>query len=226
MRRYWVLVVLVVTLNSTWHFFRAWMPLFLQEQHQYTEHEVQWFTMAYYIVTDVGCLSAGLATLLLARHGWSVHWSRVAVFATCALLTTLSVAVAFLPAGPLLLASLLIIGFAALGMFPNYYSLSQEITVQYQGKVTGALGCTCWLSMSLLHELAGDSIQRTGSYSLGVGLAGLLPLLGLTGLILFWGKTEVPVSPPEEPDLDVITKEKPVEEHIQAPADKVQILPS
>ena len=54
--------------------------------------------------------------------------------------------------------------------------------------VTGALGCICWLSMSLLHEVVGDSIKRTGSYSQGMALAGLFPLLGLAVLTLFWGR--------------------------------------
>jgi hypothetical protein len=45
------------------------------------------------------------------------------------------------------------------------------------------------MSMSLLHEVVGDVVQRTGSYSLGVGSAGFLPLIGLVVLVLFWGKT-------------------------------------
>jgi ACS family hexuronate transporter-like MFS transporter len=219
LRRYCVLCVLVVAINTTWHYFRAWLPLFLETNHNYSKKETGWFILAYYIVTDVGCLTAGFVTLLLTRRGLSVHWSRVIIFGACALLTTLSVVVAFLPAGPVLLGLLLVIGFAALGLFPNYYSFSQELTVQYQGKVTGALGCTCWLSMSLLHELAGDSIKRTGSYSQGMALAGLMPLLGVIVMLLFWGKTQPRSEVPEEPP----AAQDPVEEHIQAPiADEVQ----
>jgi hypothetical protein len=72
-------------------------------------------------------------------------------------------------------------------LFPNYYSFSQELTVQHQGKVTGALGCINWLAMALLHELVGDSIKRTGSYSLGMALAGLAPMVGFLVLFLCWG---------------------------------------
>src|SRR5262249_53124411 len=114
--------------------------------------------------------------------------SRVLLFFACALLTTLSVVAAFLPPGPLLLGVLLTVGFGALGLFPNYYSFSQDLTMRHQGKLTGALGCTTWLAMALLHELVGDSIKRTGSCSQGVALAGLVPLLGLVALLGFWGK--------------------------------------
>jgi hypothetical protein len=98
------------------------------------------------------------------------------------------VAAALLGRGPLLLGLLLVIGFAALGLFPVYYSLSQELTTRHQGKLTGATGCICWLSMYALHALVGESIKATGSYSLGVALAGLAPLVGLTVLVLLWGE--------------------------------------
>jgi ACS family hexuronate transporter-like MFS transporter len=188
-RRFWVLAVVVVAINMTWHFFRAWLPLFLQKQHGYGWEASNGFMTAYYLATDLGSLAAGFATLRLARRGVAVHRSRVVVFAACAALTTLSLPAALVPAGPLLLALLLVIGFAALGLFPNYYSFSQELTVRHQGKLTGALGCVCWLSMSLLHEVVGRSVEATGSYSVGVAAAGFLPLLALAALVLFWGRT-------------------------------------
>jgi ACS family hexuronate transporter-like MFS transporter len=184
-RRFWVLVVLVVTINTTWHFFRAWLPLFLQKQLQYDELTVNRFTQAYYISTDVGSLTAGATALYLARRGHTVHASRVCVFAACAALTSLSVVVAFLGRGPLLLGLLLVIGFAALGLFPIYYSFSQELTTRHQGKVTGALGCINWLAMYLLQASVGESVKVVG-YSIGVALAGLAPLLGVVVLVTLW----------------------------------------
>jgi MFS transporter, ACS family, hexuronate transporter len=187
-RHFWVLALMVVTLNAAWHFFRVWLPLYLREVHQYSDVEMNWFASAYYLSADVGALAAGFATLWLARHGLSVHGSRVVVFLVCALLTTLSAAAAFLPTGPLLLVVLLIIGFGSLGVFPTYYSFSQELTVRHQGKVTGCLGCISWLAMALLQWLAGLSIDATKSYTLGVAVAGLMPLIGWLGMVLFWTK--------------------------------------
>jgi ACS family hexuronate transporter-like MFS transporter len=187
-RRFWVLVVLVVTVNIAWHYFRAWLPLFLQKGRGYDEATTSWFTMAYYIATDAGSLTAGAAALYLARRGMTVHKSRVIVFAVCAALTAYSIVVAFLGRGPLLLGLLLVIGFAALGLFPVYYSFSQELTTRHQGKLTGSLGCICWLSMYALHALVGESIKATGSYTLGVALAGLAPLVGLAVLVKFWDR--------------------------------------
>ena len=186
-RRFLVLVVLVVMINLSWHFFRAWLPLILQRQHGYSERDTSRFLSAYYVATDLGSLAAGFASLYLVRRGFSVHGSRLVVFFGCSLLTALSVVVATLPPGPLLLALFLVIGFGALGVFPNYYSFSQELTVRHQGKVTGALGCCCWLAMAGLHELVGRLVTTTGSYTTGVALAGLAPMAGFLTVALLWG---------------------------------------
>ena len=190
-RRFWVLVALVVSINIVWHFLRAWMPLFLQQGRGYREEQVTFFTSVYYFVTAFGSLAAGCATLMLVRRGLTVHGSRVIVFAVGAALTALSVVAAFLGHGLLLLGLLLVIGFAALGVFPIYYSFSQELTTRHQGKVTGALGCINWLAMYALHALVGESVKATGNYNLGVALAGTVPLLGLAALLLFWKPSAV-----------------------------------
>jgi hypothetical protein len=55
--------------------------------------------------------------------------------------------------------------------------------------------------MALLHEVVGESVEATRSYSQGVALAGLAPLVGLAAMLLFWGRApgageEPPAVPP------------------------------
>jgi hypothetical protein len=163
---------------------------------------MNWFLLAYYVSTDIGSLAAGAGALMLARRGLPVHTSRLAVFAACALLCTLAGTAAFLPRGPLLLGVLLVIGFGALGLFPNYYSFSQELTARHQGKVTGALGCSCWLAMAPVHEAVGDVVKQTGSYSAGMAAAGFAPLVGAAALFLFWRPGKVVAVPHAEAPAD------------------------
>jgi ACS family hexuronate transporter-like MFS transporter len=190
-RRFFVLVVMVVAINSCWQLLRVWLPKFLQQGRGYSENEALFFNSAYFIATDVGCIAAGAATVMLHRRGMTVHGSRSLVFLVCALLTTLTVTIFWLPAGWLLLGVLLIVAMGALGVFPCYYSFTQELTVTHQGKIAGLLGTLAWGLSSPLHRYFGRYIDSTGSFDLGLALAGCAPILAwLVMLVLWTGKSD------------------------------------
>ena len=217
------MVAVVICINSTWHFFRVWLPLFLKEHHGYSESAVQGFSTAYYVATDAGSLTAGFAALWLARRGWAVHTSRVSVFAACSLLTLLSLAVAFVQAGPLLFGLLLLLGFGALGLFPVYYSFSQELTVKDQGRLTGTLSFTTWIVTAVMHPVVGNWLDRTKDWPSALALAGLPPLLGLIVLLLLWGRSQAQPAPLSAGlDLRPWDDSAAGKEHIQEPADKIK----
>lgn len=191
-RMFLVLVITVITINLTWQFFRAWLPKFLEEQRGYRKPEVAWFISLYYIATDVGCLLVGVVVKALVRRNWDVHRARLLTFAGCAGLTLLSLLVPSLGRGPLLVAVLLLIGAGSLGLFPNYYSFTQELTRTHQGKVTGTLGTITWVATAVMQLLVGGVIERTRSYDTAIVMAGLVPLLALLALLLGWPKQGEP----------------------------------
>lgn len=185
-RRFWALVVVVAAINVCWQIVRAWLPKFLIEGRGYPEAEALKFNSLYYIATDIGCLAAGAAALWLVKRGWEVHRSRATVFGVCALLTSLTALAATLPRGWALLGVLLVVAAASLGLFPCYYSFSQELSTQHQGKVTGILGTVAWATSSPCQKLFGWIADETKSFNEGIALAGLTPLLGYAALILLW----------------------------------------
>lgn len=187
-RRYLALAVVVVVINMTWQYFRVWLPKMLEQYHGYQPHQVRWFVMAYYIATDAGCISAGVAVKWLASRNWNVHRARMLTFSFCAALTALSTLASQLPAGPLLLVTFLVIGFGALGLFPNYYSFTQELSARHQGIISGSLGFLTWVITSEMQERVGKVIDETHSYADGIFYIGLLPLLGCAALWLLWGR--------------------------------------
>jgi ACS family hexuronate transporter-like MFS transporter len=196
-RRFVALVVLVILINATWHFFAAWITMYMAKMN-YDKPAQLLFTSAYFAAAALGTLSAGGVTLLLARGGLSVHRSRLVVLLAYGSLTGMSVWAAFLPQGWLLLAVLLVVGFGSLGVFPAYYSLSQELTVRHQGKLTGVLGFLCWMALAGWQELIGQVVKATQSYTFCMVLAGVMPLAGFGVLVALWGPAEtgeVPAAP-------------------------------
>ncbi|AMV37706.1 MFS transporter [Planctomyces sp. SH-PL62] len=185
-RRIAVLIVVVIAINLCWQYFRAWMPKMLEEEHGYGKQAVQFFSSAYYVAAGIGCLAAGILSRRLATGRVSVHAARMATFAVCIGLTALSCLAAYLPASGLLLGLLLAVGFGSLGQFPMYYAFTQEISVRYMGRVTGLLSFTAWIAVGRMQKDIGRWIDRTGSYAAPTCLAGLVPVVALVAMLLFW----------------------------------------
>lgn len=188
--RFVALVVTVIAINMTWQYFRVWMPKFLREFHGYDRTDVNWFTSAYYISTDIGCLAVGAAVKWMTGRGTEVHRARMITFFFCALLTSLGLIAAILPRSPFLLGILLAIGFGALGVFPNYYAFTQELSLKRQGMISGALGAITWVVTSIMQTLVGRNIDQTKSYALGIGFVGFGPVLGWLALATLWNRSK------------------------------------
>ena len=184
-RRFLTLLIAVISINLCWHTFRVWMNLFLEEGRGYTRNEaldiVTWFNIA----TDVGCLTTGFATVALGRRGWSAHGARCLAFGVCTLLTATGCLFPWLPKGHLLELALIIVGLGVLGLFPCYYSLSQELSQTHQGKITGTLGTIAW-AFSYWHREFGSWVDQTKSYDVGMMVASLLPLIALSAMLWLW----------------------------------------
>jgi ACS family hexuronate transporter-like MFS transporter len=196
--RFWALAGAVIAINITWHGYRTWLPLFLQDQRGYTLEEMSGFTTFYYLLADVGSWTVGLLTLLLCKRGVGIHASRLIAFLSCSLLTLGTVCVPFLPNNWVLQAGLLAVAFGALGLFPTYFALSQELSARHQGKVTGTLGAFAHGALAATYPVEGWLCRATGSYEWVLGGVGVFPLLALLLLVWLWPRGEQP--PQDEED--------------------------
>ena len=116
------------------------------------------------------------------------HRARLWVFGACSVITGLTSVVALLPKGWPLLAVLFIVGAAALGLFPCYYSFTQELGARHVGKATGLLSTIGWLVASPLQKYFGKLVDQTHSFDLGISLIGWVPCLAFVTMLLFWRK--------------------------------------
>jgi ACS family hexuronate transporter-like MFS transporter len=186
-RRMVVLFFVIASINTTWQILRAWLPKILQEGRGYAESETLYFTSAWYIATDLGCLGAGLLAVWLGRR-LPVNTARVLVFASCGLLCATCALTPWLPKGGLLLAVLLLAGAGALGVFPIYHAFTQDLSARHQGKITGLAGVVAWVIPAQAQKLFGALADRTHSFDSGLLLASFLPLAATVALWCGWGR--------------------------------------
>lgn len=185
-RRMLVVLFVIVCINTTWQILRAWLPKILQEGRGYSEAHALYFNSAWFAATDVGCLGAGAFAVWLARRHLSVHSARLLVFAACGVLCAATIFVPWLGKGWLLLSVLALVGAGALGVFPVYHAFTQDISAEHQGKITGVAGVVTWIAAGQVQKLFGILADRTGSFDIGLAVAGLLPVLAVVPLWLFW----------------------------------------
>ena len=204
-RRFWALLTMVVAINICWHSYRVWLPKYLQQKRGFSEEEMTAFTTGFYLTADVGSWTAGLLTLVLIRWGKRPgHTARFIALAGCAGLAVVSVAVPFVPTGWQLTCATLVFAFAALGLFPTYFALSQELSAAHQGKVSGTLGAGAHLFLALVvYRVQGRLIKEHGAYDWVLGTAGIFPLLALVVMLVLWppwaADRDEPGSSPESP---------------------------
>jgi ACS family hexuronate transporter-like MFS transporter len=191
-RRFWVLTVVITGVNTTWHTFRVWLPLFLQKERNFTEVEMTRFTTFYYLSADVGSWTVGLATLWMTRRGLSIHTSRMVTFALCAIFAMASALVPVLDAGPALAAALLVTAFGALGLFATYFALSQELSAKHQGKVTGTLGAVNAVYLGVVFPSQGRVSDLFGSYERVLASSGVPAVVAVLAVALFWPRERKP----------------------------------
>jgi ACS family hexuronate transporter-like MFS transporter len=145
------------------------------------------FTTWFYLTADVGSWTIGLLTLIMVRRGLHTHTARLIALGACACLTAVSVAVPFVPNGFVLTGAVLVFAFAALGLFPTYFALSQDLSAAHQGKVSGTLGASAHLFLSLVvYPIQGYVIEETKSYNEVLAVAGVFPLLALIVVLWLW----------------------------------------
>jgi len=186
LRKIAVLLAIVITINMTFQYLRAWMPLLMQEEHGYSEYFTFWFVMAFWLAADFGCIASGFAVKDLTARGVPFNLARMAIFGICVQASMLTAVAANLPRGWLLIAVLLTAAAGGLGLFPIYYSLSQELSTRRQGMVTGLFGFTTWMISSNMQPLIGRSIDKTHSYAAGLFWMGMVPLVGCLVFVWLW----------------------------------------
>ncbi|MCC6233421.1 MAG: MFS transporter [Verrucomicrobiales bacterium] len=194
-RRMLVIFIVIACINTTWQILRAWLPKILQEGRGWTESSALNFNALWFAATDVGCLTAGALVTWLVARGRTLDRARLWVFSGCAALCALCGIVPRLGPGWAAPLVLMIIGAGALGLFPIYHALTQDISGEHQGRITGIASVAAWIAPAQAQRFFGVLADRTGSFDIGFTLAGFLPLLAVLAIAVGWGHTRSAAQP-------------------------------
>jgi MFS transporter, ACS family, hexuronate transporter len=185
-RRFWVLMVVSVSINICWHFLINWTPAYLKDERGLTFQTSTVLSAIPFLAADGGNLGGGWLSRKLASRGLSPTRARLLVMSLCTLLilSGIGVSVARDDATAVLILSIMAAGTAA--FMANYFAFTQEVSSRHSGLVVGYLGGVGNLFVARFQPFAGFVKDRTGSFSLIFLLIGLAPLVGLAALLWGW----------------------------------------
>jgi len=194
LRRFWVMVVVGISINLSWHFLVNWLPRFLQDDRKMAFLKGGMFAALPFLAADAGNLLGGGATRSLSRRGIAPARARLRVMAVGAALATCGAWVWIARDNTVVLILLAVMALGTAAFMANYFAACQDVSPAHTGLVVGLLGGLGNLFAAGFQPIAGRVKDATGGFGPVFVVAGLLPLLGLATLAIGWGR-----SPADEP---------------------------
>jgi MFS transporter, ACS family, hexuronate transporter len=189
LRRFWVLVVVSVSINVCWHFLINWLPTYLKEDRKLTYLASGLLSSLPFVAADVGNLGGGVLSRVLAnRTAMSPTRARATVMGLCTLLITSGAWVGVVRSDTVVLVLLGLMAMATAAFMANYFAFTQEVSARHTGLIVGILGGLGNLYAAGFHPVAGRVKDITGSFGPIFVVVGLLPFVGLGALLLGWGR--------------------------------------
>lgn len=180
-RKFWIVLALGVAVNMSWHFYRVWLPRHLVIDLKFTDQQLQYLLIAFYLTADVGSIGIGFLARKFVSPTCSVERARKKILLLASGLCLLATPLVFIPGREVMVPLYCIVGAGLMGGFAILYALIQDVSPQHTSKCLGAVGATSWLINSLLHPLVGryadTHINAMGKFAPMILVAGVLPLL-------------------------------------------------
>jgi MFS transporter, ACS family, aldohexuronate transporter len=195
-RTFWITLVVGITVNLCWHFYRIWLPRFLMVDLDFTQRDVQWVLAGFFIAADLGSMGAGYMTRWLTRAGYSVESSRKRVMLGTSLLCLLSTPAALAMNPWITLPLVFVVGAGSMGGFANFFALSQEVSPRHTALCLGIFGLVSWVCIAVMQPPIGALVDRIGTFAPSLIVVGFIPLIGSL-YALTWPE---PISDPTQAD--------------------------
>ncbi len=186
LKRFWILVVVSISINICWHFLINWVPTYLKVDRELLPATTGYLTAATFLAADMGNLGGGLLSRWLAGRGMNIVRARMSVMSGCMILILAGPALSIAKSD---IAAFVLLGTMAAGtaaFMANYFSFTQEVSARHTGLVAGYLGGLGNLFVAAYLPFAGALRDLTGSFAANFAIVGLAPIAGITVLLLGW----------------------------------------
>jgi ACS family hexuronate transporter-like MFS transporter len=190
LRRFWVAAAVGVTINVTWHFLVNWMATFFQEERRLGLLIGGMVSAMPFVAADLGNLGGGVLARSLTRRGLTASSARKVVMAICLALVSCAVWVGGVQSQAAVIALLCLAALGTAAYMVNFFAFSQDVDARHTGLVIGYLGGLGNLFAAGFLPLAGWISMGPWGFTPNFVIVGLLPLLGLAALLIFWGDEE------------------------------------
>lgn len=186
-RRFWILVIVSVSINVCWHFLVNWLPTYLKEDRNMSFLKGGLWSSVPFLAADVGNLGGGLLSRVLAGRGFAPQRARLAVMGACTLLITSGAWVGVIQNDYVVILLLAVMAMSTAAFMANYFAFTQEVSPRHTGLIVGILGGLGNLCAAGFLPVAGLIKDQTGGFGPVFVIVGLLPFLGLFALAAGWG---------------------------------------
>src|SRR5262249_46687845 len=85
MRTFWITLVVGVAVNISWHFYRVWLPRHSVVDLRFSDRQLQYIIIAFYLTADLGSIAIGFLTRKLISNNRPIERARKIVFFLAAL---------------------------------------------------------------------------------------------------------------------------------------------
>jgi ACS family hexuronate transporter-like MFS transporter len=191
MKRFWILVVVSVSVNVCWHFLVNWMPGYLSQDRGMSFLKSGLFVALPFLAADGGNLLGGWLSREVARnYQLTAARARWLVMVGCAAMVSSGALLGLVSSNVLAIILLAVMAMGTAGFMANYFAFCQEVSSRHTGLIVGLLGGLGNLFAGGFLPYAGQVKDVTGSFAPIFVIVGVLPLVGLGALGLFWGFSE------------------------------------
>lgn len=186
-RRFWVLVVVSISINVCWHFLVNWMATYFQSERRLGMVGGAAVSALPFLAADAGNIAGGASSRMLAYRGVRVGTSRIIVMAAGAALISGGAIVGRIDSTFWIVVLVSLMAAGAASILANYFALCQDVSPRHTGLVVGVLGGLGNLFAAGFLPMAGWLRDVTGSMSTSFLIVGLLPIVGIAALVIGWG---------------------------------------